>query len=325
MTATTRAGERPDVSLMATFGAALGTAALFAAVRPLGPVLGPILAAVSPLPMIIHRLARGLVGTFFATLLAASLIAWFYSPGAALVFLAFLAFPGLVIGEAMARGRGLPKGCQWAFAILAIEIALLLLAAGGDLAGQVTQVFEHMRDAQNLQEMRQTGWSSETVDLWVEQSKALESAMRVVYPAVFIIAGALVVLLNAFLLKLYLLRRDPGWLEGGEFEGIRWPLGLPVAFIVSGLGVLFPPIRPAAYNVLLLVVFFFVLEGLAVIVFYAHRLAGPPFLRRALILLVLENLWANTWAPLAVALLGLLDVFFDLRKWGEPPRTEGAA
>jgi uncharacterized protein YybS (DUF2232 family) len=324
MTATSRAGERPDASLMGTFGAALGTAALFAAVRPLGPV-GPLLAAVSPLPMIVHRLGRGLVATIFATMLAASLIAWFYSPGAALVFLTFLAFPGLVIAESMARGRGLPRGCQWAFAILAVEIAILLLAAGGELQGRVTQVFEQMRDPQNLQEMRQTGWSSDTIDLWVENSKALEAAMRVVYPAVFIIGGALVVLLNAFLLKLYLLKRDPGWLEGGEFEGIRWPLGLPIAFIISGLSVLFPPVRTAAYNVLLLVVFFFVLEGLAVIAFYAHRLAGPPFLRRALILLVLVNLWANTWAPLAVALLGLLDVFFDLRKWGEPPRAEGAS
>ena len=58
------------------------------------------------------------------------------------------------------------------------------------------------------------------------------------------------------------------------------------------------------------------------VAFFAHRLAGPPFLRKALIVLVLVNLWANTWAPLAVAFLGLLDIFFDFRKWGEPGRPE---
>ncbi|HWX25644.1 MAG TPA: DUF2232 domain-containing protein, partial [Vicinamibacteria bacterium] len=209
-------------------------------------------------------------------------------------------------------------------ALLAFEIGLALLFAGPDLSAQVTPVFDRLRDPQSLQEMKSAGWSPETVELWVEQSKVLESALRVVYPAVFVIAGGLVVLANAFFLKMYLLRRDPGWLEGGEFEAIRWPLGLPVVFILSGLGVLVPPFRPAAYNMLLLTMFFFVLEGLAVIIYYAHRLAGPPFLRRALIVLVLVNLWANTWAPLALALGGLLDIFFNFRKWGEPPKAEGA-
>jgi uncharacterized protein YybS (DUF2232 family) len=324
MTATSRAGEHPEASSIMTLGAALGAALLFAVVRPLGPVLGPLLAAVSPLPLIIHRLGRGLVPTVFATLLAATLVGWFYTPGAALVFLAFLLVPGLMIGEAMARGRGLPRGCQWAFAFLTVEISLALLFAGPDLASQVTTVFDRLRDPQALQEMKSSGWAPETVDLWVEQSKVLEADLRVVYPAVFVIAGGLVVLANAFLLKVYLLRRDPGWVEGGEFEGIRWPLGLPLVFILSGLGVLLPPIRPAAYNVLLVVTFFFILQGLAVITYYAHRLAGPPFLRRALILLVLVNLWANTWAPLALALVGLFDIFFDFRKWGEPPKTQGA-
>ena len=62
--------------------------------------------------------------------------------------------------------------------------------------------------------------------------------------------------------------------------------------------------------------FFFFLQGFAVVIFYAHRLAGPRFLRPVVVVLVLA------WAPQLLALLGLFDSFFDFRKWAEPPRAE---
>ena len=51
---------------------------------------------------------------------------------------------------------------------------------------------------------------------------------------------------------------------------------------------------------------------------YARRLAGPPLLRVAVLVLVL----ANPWAPQILALLGLFDNWLDFRKWAEPP-SEG--
>ena len=38
---------------------------------------------------------------------------------------------------------------------------------------------------------------------------------------------------DAALLRLYLLRRDPGWLEDGEFERLRFPLALVAAFVAA--------------------------------------------------------------------------------------------
>ena len=103
----------------------------------------------------------------------------------------------------------------------------------------------------------------------------LHDALAVVYPAFWVIAAAVLVVVNAALLRLYLLRRDPGWLEDGEFERVRFPLPLVVAFVLAGGAVALPLLRPAAYNVLLVVAFFFALQGLAVVGFYARRLAGP--------------------------------------------------
>jgi uncharacterized protein YybS (DUF2232 family) len=279
------------------------------------------LAVISPLPLILHRLRRGFGSVVMATLLSTAALAWIFSPERAFFFLSIVV-PGLVMAEALARGRGITRGCQWAFALVAIEISLALLFAAPDISARLTGYMESLRSPTFLQELRGAGWSPDTVDVWVEQSKSLESALRIVYPAFFVVLGGLGVLVNAFLLRSYLVRRDPGWLDGGEFEEIRWPLGLAVIFVVSGLSVLFSPLRHAAYNVLLIVAFFLILQGLAVVAYYTHRLAGPRFLRTAVILLVLVNLWASAWAPPALALLGLFDIFFDFRKWAEPPQAE---
>jgi hypothetical protein len=53
------------------------------------------------------------------------------------------------------------------------------------------------------------------------------------------------------------------------------------------------------------------------VAYYANRLAGPPVLRAAVLVLVL----VNPWAPQILALLGLFDMWFDFRKWAEPPQT----
>ena len=79
-------------------------------------------------------------------------------------------------------------------------------------------------------------------------------------------------------------------------------------------------LRPAAYNVLLVVAFFFALQGLAVVALL--RAGGSPP-RRSLRAAVLVLVLANPWAPQILALLGLFDNWFDFRKWAEPPR--GAA
>jgi uncharacterized protein YybS (DUF2232 family) len=176
--------------------------------------------------------------------------------------------------------------------------------------------FDKSRTPQFAEDLRAT-MSPEQADAIVEQVATTYQAMQIIYPAAYIILMAIVVLINASLLRLYLRRRDPGWLDAGEFEGVRWPFVLAVAFVALGLAVLSPLLRPAAYNGLLIVAFFFGLQGLAVVCFYAQRLAAPPLLRAAVLVLVL----INPWAPQILALIGLFDIWFDFRKWAEPPEA----
>jgi uncharacterized protein YybS (DUF2232 family) len=310
------AGHRAEPRLGSLLGAGVVAAALYLAPH-FAPALLP-LAILSPLPLALQRLGGGPGSAALATVLAAALVGAVLSPGPSLGYLAVLVAPTLLIAESLARGRGILRGCGWAFALLVSEISAGLFFASGALAERVLAPLEELRSAAFLDELKAGGVSAEQVASWTDQVGALHDAMSVVFPAAYVIGGALLVLASAALLRFYLLRRDPGWLEDGEFERVRWPLGLVAAFILSGAAVAVPAARLAAYNVLLVVAFFFALQGLAVVGFYARRLAGPPLLRVVVVVLVL----ANPWAPQILALLGLFDNWFDFRKWAEPPREK---
>ena len=283
------------------------------------PALSP-LSLVSPLPLAVQRLRGGAAGAWLAAALAAALVAASSAPPAGGLFLVVLAVPGLLLGESLARGRGLLRGCAWAFAALVAEIGAGLVFAAQALAERFLAPLDQLR-SRGVPGPAEGGRHAARAGLGVDRAGggAARRASRSSTPRVLVIFAAVLVAANAALLRLYLLRRDPGWLEDGEFERVRWPLGLVAVFVLSGAAVALPLARPAAYNVLLVMAFFFALQGLAVVAFYARRLAGPPLLRAAVVVLVL----ANPWAPQILALLGLFDIWFDFRQWAEPPAEQG--
>jgi uncharacterized protein YybS (DUF2232 family) len=306
-----RAEPRPWVSGVVVSGA--GSAVLYAAFLA-HPVFLP-LAVFSPFPLSLQRLRRGLASGLLSLVFAAAILAAVFSPGQALGFVLLLALPGVLIAEAMARGRGLRRGGLWAFAEVTFVVAVALLFASGTLRDRALEPAAQAQDPQLIEQFRQNGWSAEMITQWVEQAKVTRDVLAVVYPAAYVIMGGFIVFANAALLRLYLARRDPGWLDGTELEGLRLPLATALLFVLSGAAVVSPPLRPAAYNVLLVLAFFFALQGLAVVAFYARRLAAPPFLKAAVVLLVI----VNPWAPQILALMGLFDIWLDLRKYAEPP------
>jgi uncharacterized protein YybS (DUF2232 family) len=310
---TARVRERPEPRTGGALGAALFSALMFGSFVRL-PLLLPF-ALLCPFPLLVVRLRSGTIAAVLAALSAAALLGAVLGGPQGLAYLMLVA-PVLLIAESMARGRGMVRGSAWAFAILALEIGTALLFANPQMEAMALAPLEHSRSAEFLRDMRESV-PPEQVDAFSEQVTTTYEAMRIIYPAAYIISVAVIVLLNASLLRLYLRRRDPGWLDAGEFEGVRWPFPLAVAFVATGLAVLSPLLRPAAYNGLLILAFFFGLQGLAVVSFYAQRLAAPPLLRAAVLVLVL----INPWAPQILALIGLFDIWFDFRKWAEPPET----
>lgn len=317
MSGSATARERPQPQLAGGLWLALASAALFGAGLA-SPGLRP-LAVAAPFPVSLLRLRTNLGVAASAVLLAAAVVGVTFAPGDALVYVLFLTAPGLLIGEALVRGRGLVRGCGWAFGLWIVLAGGLLLADHQALARGALAPFDYYQSPRFLADVKEMGFAPERAEVMVEQLALLRRAVAVVYPALFVIAGGLLVVVNGALLKAYLVRRDPGWLEGGEFEGLRWPFGLAVLFVVAASSVLLPPLRPVAYNVLLVLAFCFALAGLAIVIYYVRRLAAPALFRGAVLALVVMNPWAFQ----ILALLGLFDLWFDFRKWAQPPPAEG--
>jgi hypothetical protein len=316
MSGSVTARERPQPQLAGGLWLALASAALFGAGLA-SPGLRP-LAVAAPFPVSLLRLRTNRAVAVSAVLLAAALVGASFGPGQALVFTLFLAAPGLLIGEALVRGRGLVRGCGWAFGLWILLAGGLLVADHQALAREALAAFD-LISLRFLADVKEMGSPPERAEAMVERVALLRRAVAVVYPALFVITGGLLVALNGALLKAYLARRDPGWLDGGEFEGLRWPFGLAVLFVLAASSVLLPPLRPVAYNVLLVLAFCFALAGLAVVIYYVRRLAAPVLFRGAVLALVLMNPWAFQ----ILALVGLFDLWFDFRKWAQPPPAEG--
>jgi hypothetical protein len=309
----TGAGSEPRLGGL--LGAGLLSALLFASAVLPPPLSG--LSLVSPVPLAIHRLQGGAGSAWLAGILSAALVAAATAPAAGLVFLGLLALPVLLLAEAMARGRGQLRGCAWAFFVLVGFVGVSLAASPTGVADWMLAAYD-TGHAAFLAQVRQGGMPPDKLAEWQELVARGRAALAVVYPALLVIAAAVLVASNAMLIRLYLMRRDPGWLEDGEFERVRFPLPLVMAFVLSGAAVALPLARPVAYNVLLVVAFFFALQGLAVVGFYARRLAAPPIVRGLALTLVL----VNPWAPQMLGLLGLFDNFFDFRRFAEPPPSE---
>ena len=146
------ARDRPDPRTSGVLGAATASTLVYSAAVSI-PYMG-LLAAVSPFPIIVLRIRNSLGAALLATMLAAGTIGSIFSLGLAVVYLVVFAVPGLLIGEAMARGRGLRRGCAWAFALLAVQIGLALLVDGDAMAARVLEPIDQYRSPEFLAEVQ---------------------------------------------------------------------------------------------------------------------------------------------------------------------------
>jgi len=180
--ANTRATSDPGalaVAGMAAFCALLFSAAL------VEPRLLGLVASVAPFPLIALRVRGSLPPALLAAVLAAAFVGVLFSPGHALGFLVVLAVPGLVLGDAMARGRGLVRACTWAFLLLAAQIGAALFFDGSNMANMVIRPIDYYTSAQSLEEMRSSGLPPDTVEQIARQFGIIRDALTVVYHSVF--------------------------------------------------------------------------------------------------------------------------------------------
>ncbi len=270
------------------------------------------------LPLVALRVLTTPNDAWLGASLALAALAVLFSSGHAIGFFAMQVAPGMLLGEAIARGRGFVVGASWAFALLTVELALALALSGAALKDQLLAPIEVFASADFISGLEAESWPPEQIEQWRDQIDTFRAVLNVVYPAAFVVLAGLLAIANAALLRAVLLWRSPDVVPRGEFEALRLPLAVVATFILSGVSVMVPALRPVAYNLLLVVSFLFAVQGLAVVSCFVARMQGPRLLRAAVVPMMIL-------VPLGVqllALLGLFDNWVDFRWWARPPEDE---
>lgn len=311
------AGAGIEHRSIGVLGAALAAALLFSAgMAALSWKLEPlvIVAIVAPFPLVILRIQSNGAQVVLAAVLATTIVGMTVSKSGALAFVSLGVIPGLLLGEAVVRGRGILRGCVWAGVATTLEAGTLLLFGGERFSSAMQGAISGLRSPELIEQARAGGLSPENLDLLRDQLGFMADALALLYPGLLVILGGALVLMNAMLIRIYLARRNPAWLMQGEFERLRWPLELTIVFVAAVGSLTIPVMRSVGSNVLLILASLFALQGVAILVFYLRRLASA-WLRFALVLVVL----GSPWSVALLALLGLFDNWLNARRWVEVP------
>src|SRR5262249_36221949 len=151
--------------------------------------------------------------------------------------------------------------------------------------------------------------------------------------AVFVLpASALIYAATTFVLSLVLLGRLPAWRQFAATRGLPSPAGflfrnlslpewLLFAFVIGGLSPLASGLaQHIGANVLVVVVFLYILQGLAVFRFYVAQASGAFALFAWGTLLLLTMI--GFVGPILLGIAGLFDSFFDFRHFNRKDSSD---
>lgn len=289
----------PLAASVVVSAAAYGVATLAA------PVAAPV-ALLTPLPGLLLG-ARGWRGECLLWWVGTAIVlAATGGPEVGLGFALLFGCPTVALAEAQAaRWRvesavlvGLITGCM-AFAALA-------LFAHGDLPSLVAAAHEQVAHAVDafVKNPRVTDGTGAPLDV---DPQVLVGAIVQVLPALLVLSGGAVLLINVLLIR--------AWMPEVDQQDLRrWraPDGLMWALIASGFG-MFAPYHGAALvatNLFILLLGCYFCQGLAIVAYYLTRYRVPRGLRIATYaLVVLQHVVAAV-----VLLLGVFDLWADFRR-----------
>jgi uncharacterized protein YybS (DUF2232 family) len=294
--------------------AASSLSALLFASGVLLPVLGPPIGFLSSAPLIWLAARRGGPAAVLGGLLAIAVLLPALPPPVALIFALEHALPAWFLGSRLRRGSSIVLGS--AIAGLAVSIlvigAAVLLNGGGQDPVQVLE--EQLREG--MAGLGGTG----TPAISPADLDAVLSLLRRVLPAATLIGIFLECALNSLLVA-RIMARAPAPAPPRDLTALRLPEWLIWVLIpaLAACWVPQPAVTTVALNLVLPLLFVYLLQGLSIALHFSVRAQLTRFGR----IMFASALVFFPWLLVAPLLLGLLDFRFDFRaRWPiAPPAT----
>ena len=287
------------------------TLALFLAYLSL-PLFGMVPGIFAPAAGLHYFLKRGRLAGYVIVLTTAALLV-IRDPASATVYLMQCGVITIALGEFLGRNKGGARSI-----VYAVALNLVVLIAVAATFGLVTGSNLHLQVVKGInssisQTIALYGKAGVKGDDLASMKQAMDQAgvlISRIYPAILTIGLAVIAGLNLLLLR-KLAARFALPLSLGDFRKFKNPDQLVWVLIIAGFAMLVNNnlVSLPALNLLVVLVFAYFIQGMAVVIHSFDRFAMPFFVR--LIFYLLLSL--QPFLTLVVAALGVFDLWGNFR------------
>ena len=288
----------------------------------LSPVVGFVFCLLAPLPIALFTWRMGRVPGIAMFLLSIGLLAAVFKIGGfveSLPFFLVLGSAGILIPEVLRRGYGIE-------AAVGLSAAAYLALIGSALLGYSLAVDRSVPDIvrsyvgesirYSLALYEEIGIPREQIEQFKESAPEV-AAWVVNHGLALLVTGVtFFVWLNVLGMRLLYQGRDPSFPDFGDLACWKMPDGVVWFVIAAGVAMILPDetVQIAGLNVLIVVLFLYLLQGLAIVQFFFRQKNIPRYLRAMFYALIILYQYLLVF----VSAIGLFDIWVDFRKMNRP-------
>ncbi|MDD5711746.1 MAG: DUF2232 domain-containing protein, partial [Smithellaceae bacterium] len=172
---------------------------------------------------------------------------------------------------------------------------------------------------ENINMYAQMGFPAEQVAILKDNARQIIFFLTNVFPALVLVSISSVVLINLLAARGLLAKQGISFPAFGELALWKSPDHLVWLFIAAGMATLVPltAVRYVGINLLVICMFVYLLQGLAIIGFFFRVKQVPVYLRGLFYLLI----FLQQYLMILVVALGLFDLWIDFRRFLTPAQS----
>lgn len=280
------------------------------------PVIGIFVWVLLPMPVLFYRLKAGRVGgAIIMAVCLGGLILFTGNFAFNLLYFGFFLLTGFFLGEFMERLMSIEKimlyTCGVVFSITTLIFFLYAASQNLEVSGLIAEYISSYK-AFSSSFFNDTAGLYSQVEVDVQRLENINEIFVRILPAVFINSYLTMMWLNILYMKRLLAKKGIVIESLKNLKKWKAPDALVAAVIISGVFCFLPSvaIKPIAQNCLFVLLFVYLLQGIAVASFYFDKKQAPYILRFFFYALIAVQ-------PLFMLLVigfGLSDTWFNFRK-----------
>jgi uncharacterized protein YybS (DUF2232 family) len=284
-------------------------------------ILGSIGAMLAPLPILYYYSklgrARGIL-VFLLSLIVVVIALKYVNSYVTFLNLFLLGSLGIILSEVLRRNYSIETTVFFSVvALLSLGLVMLLYLSIMQGKGPLYLIQSYIANVvqENIRIYSQLGGSSEQIELLKKHAEHITRFFTHLFPAIVLVGTAFFVWLNILAGRILFQKNGMWYPDFGDLS--RWKMHDKFIWllIVSGILVLVPfgTLKIVGLNVLVLLLLFYLFQGLSIVQFYCNKKSIPLFIRVIGYFLI----FAQQFLLLLVIGLGVIDVWADFRKLGK--------